>query len=155
MKRVTLVLALAALSVPAAAGAAQTSSPSASASRASASQIKIYGTVKAITGTTVTVSNATSSRTFVRGAVSLAGIHVGARVEAEGFLRNGALRLSAIHRDNHVARSVSATAPTTNQPGDDNGGAQSVSPTAPVNNSQPGDDHGRGHGGADDGPNHQ
>jgi hypothetical protein len=135
MKRVTLVLALAALSVPAAAGAAQTSSPSASASKASASQIKIYGTVKAITGTTVTVSNATSSRTFVRGAVSLAGIRVGVRVEAEGFLRNGALRLSAIHRDDHVAQSVSAT--------------------ASVTNSQPGDDHGRGHGGADDGPNHQ
>jgi hypothetical protein len=135
MKRVTLVLALAALSVPAAAGAAQTSSSSASHSKASASQIKIFGTVNAITRTTVTVSNAASSRTFVRGAVSLAGIHVGARVEAEGFLRNGALRLSAIHRDDHVAQNVSAT--------------------APVNNSQPGDDHGRGHGGADDGPNHQ
>jgi hypothetical protein len=146
MKRVTLVLALAALSVPAAAGAAQTSSASSSASKASASQIKIYGTVKAITGTTVTVANATSSRTFVRGAVSLAGIHVGIRVEAEGFLRNGALRLSAIHRDDHVAQSVSATASTTNQ---------SVSATAPITNSQPGDDHGRGHGGADDGPNHQ
>ena len=61
MKRVSLALALAALSVPAAAAAAQTSQP-ATSGKASVGKVKIYGTVKAIGTTTVTVANATKTR---------------------------------------------------------------------------------------------
>jgi hypothetical protein len=166
MKRVTLVLALAALSVPAAAGAAQTSSQPAAPSKAIASHVKIYGTVNAITRSTVKVANATRSRTFARGAVSLTGVQIGARVEAEGFVRRGVLRLSAIHVDDRAAQNVSSTPSANAQPGDDRGG-QTVS-TTPSSDDQPGDDHGgqtvsptQGdddlggrHGGQDDAPGH-
>ena len=156
MKRVSLVLALAALSVPAAAGAAQTSQP-ASPGKANVSKVKIYGTVKAINGATVTVANATKTRVFVRRAVSLAGIHTGARVEAEGFIRNGKLRLSGIHLDDRAAANAavtqtgSSTPASDDPPGDDRGG-QTGTTTAPSDD-PPGDDRG-GHG-LDDAPGHQ
>jgi long-subunit fatty acid transport protein len=155
MKRVSLVLAIAALSVPAAAGAAQTSDH-ASPSKASVSKVKIYGTVKAINSATVTVTNATKTRTFVRRAVSLAGIHTGNRVEAEGFMRNGKLRLSGIHLDDRAAatavttQSGTATPVSDDPPGDDRGG-QTVTVTTPSDD-PPGDDRG-GHG-LDDAPGH-
>ena len=167
-KRFTLALAVAALSVPAAAGAAQTSSQPASPSKASASKVKIYGAVNAITPSTVTVANATKSRTFSRGAVSLNGIRVGVRVEAEGFVRKGVLRLSSIHRDDHSAKSATQSVGT--QPGDDRGGLVAgpnqpvsvepgddrgglvVGPAAPVSTA-PADDHGHG-AGLDDAPGH-
>ena len=164
MKRVSLVLALAALSVPAAA-AAQTSQP-ATPGKASIGKVKIYGTVKAIGSSTVTVANATKTRTFVRRAVSLAGIHTGARVEAEGFMRNGKLRLSGIHLDDRAAVNAGTTQPATATPGDDRGGATTVSDdpagddrggqtgaaTTPSDD-PPGDDRG-GHG-LDDAPGHK
>ena len=112
MKTVSLVLALAALSVPAAAGAAQTHSQHSSpvkVAKAHAGKVKIYGTVTALSRTSVTVGSAAKSLTFQRGTVSLAGIRIGAGVEAEGSVRNGALRLSAIHLDDRGLR-TSATA---------------------------------------------
>ena len=149
MKRVSLALALAALSVPAAAAAAQTSQP-ATSGKTSVGKVKIYGTVKAIGTTTVTVANTSKTRIFVRRAVSLAGIHTGSRVEAEGFVRNGKLRLSGIHLDDHAAPAAGTTAPATTQATtttvDDKGGQITVSDDAP------GDDRG-GHG-QDDAPGH-
>jgi hypothetical protein len=148
MKHVSLVLALAALSVPVAvAGAAQTTSEP--ASKASVGKVKIYGTVKAISSSTVTVANATKSRTFLRRAVSLAGIRTGASVEAEGFMRNGKLRLSGIHLDDRAAADTGSTQPAT-APVDDRGGQTGTS--TPSGDDLPGDDHG-GHG-QDDAPGH-
>ncbi len=136
MKRVSLALALAALSVPAAAGAAQTSQPASPG----IGKVKIYGTVKTINSATVTVANATKTRVFVRRSISLAGIHAGTRVEAEGFMRNGKLRLSGIHLDDRAA-AVAGTATV-----DDKGGQTASTDDAP------GDDRG-GHG-QDDAPGH-
>jgi hypothetical protein len=141
MKRVSLVLALAALAVPAAAAAAQTSQPASPG----IGKVKIYGTVKAINGATVTVASATKTRVFVRRTISLAGIHAGARVEAEGFMRNGKLRLSGIHLDDRTA-AAPATAATTTTMVDDKGGLTAS------NDDPPGDDRG-GHG-QDDAPGH-
>jgi hypothetical protein len=169
MKRVSLVLALAVLSVPATAAAAQTHSQPASPSKASASKVKIYGTVNAISRTSITVASAAKSRTFVRGAISLAGIRVGARVEAKGFVRKGALRLSGIHLDDHTDRAAGATKVSDDSPGDDRGGlnagATKVSDDLPgddrgglnagtkISDDAPGDDHHGGHG-QDDAPGH-
>jgi hypothetical protein len=137
MKRVSLVLALAALAVPAAA-AAQTSQPASPG----IGKVKIYGTVKAINGATVTVASATKTRVFVRRTISLAGIHAGARVEAEGFMRNGRLRLSGIHLDDRTAAAAATATATV----DDKGGLTAS------NDDPPGDDRG-GHG-QDDAPGH-
>jgi hypothetical protein len=152
MKRAALVLALATLSVPTAAGAMQTSSHPATPSKASASHVKIHGTVSAITRSTVRITGAAKSRTFTRGAVSLTGIRVGAQVEAEGFVRHGVLRLSAIHGDDRAAEHVSSAKSGDDQPGDDHGG-QTVSAT-PSADDQPADDNGGKHTGQDDGPGH-
>lgn len=166
MQRVTLALALAALSVPAAAGAAQTSSPHASAAKVHASHVKIYGAVTAITASSVTVTNAAKAKTFARGAVALTGIRVGSGVEAEGAVRKGTLRLSSIHLDDRGARVARTIQPGTVQPGDDRGGLTPGSDdpagddrggltagTTVATSTPTADDHGR-HG-ADDGPNHR
>ncbi len=172
MKRFTLVLALAALSVPAAAGATQT--PDAhhkSSLKVHSSHVRISGTVSAITATAVTVVNGAKSKTFARGNVSLAGIAVGAGVEAEGAVRKGTLRLSSIHLEDRIAGTGSPAPAAGTQPGDDRGGltAGAAKPgddpigddrggltagaTTPTDDPI-GDDHGR-HSGLDDGPNHQ
>jgi long-subunit fatty acid transport protein len=150
MKRVTLVLALAALSVPAAAGATQTSSQSSSPS-------KVYGTVSSITNSTVTVKATSKSRTFLRRAVSLNGIRVGSRVEAEGAVRNGVLRLSSIHLDDHAVQSGGSAKSSDDQPGDDRGGDNRGSDDRGGDDrggNHGGDDNGGKHSGEDDGPNH-
>ena len=67
--------------------------------------------------------NATKTRVFVRHAISLAGIHAGTRVEAEGFMRNGRLRLSGIHLDDRAA-AAAGTATV-----DDKGGREPRPPT--------------------------
>jgi long-subunit fatty acid transport protein len=174
MKRVTLALALAALSVPAAAGATQTNSQHASTAKVHASHVKshvkIYGTVTAITPSAVTVANAAKSKTFARGMVSLAGIRVGSGVEAEGAVRKGVLRLSSIHLDDRAARIAAPAQPGVTQPGDDRGGLTPgatkpsddpagddrgglTAGTTKPSDDLPGDDHGS-HSGLDDGPNH-
>jgi hypothetical protein len=169
MKRVSLVLALAALSVPAAASAAHTHSQPASPAKASVAKVKIHGTVNAIGLSSITVASATKSRTFVRGAVSLAGIRVGAHVEAEGVKRKGSLRLSSIHLDDRGGLNAGATKPSDDLPGDDRGGLNAGA-TKPSDD-LPGDDRGglnagatkpsddlpgddRGGHGLDDGPGH-
>ena len=186
MKTVSLVLALAALRVPAAAGAAQTHAQHSSpvkVAKAHAGKVKIYGTVTALSRTSVTVASASKSLTFQRGTASLAGIRVGAGVEAEGSARNGALRLSAIHLDDRGLRTSAAatagddrggrittvTAPSDDPAGDDRGG-QTTTTTTPSDDPA-GDDRGgqtttpttpsddpagddRGGHGQDDGPGH-
>jgi hypothetical protein len=170
MKRVSLVLALAALSVPAAAGAAQTQSQPASPGKASASKVKIHGTVSAISSSSIIVVSATKSRTFMRGAVSLTGIRVGRHVEAEGVTRKGALRLTGIHLEDRGGLTAGAVKPSDDAPGDDRGGltAGAVKPSddlpgddrggltagaAKPSDDLPGDDH-RGGNGLDDAPGH-
>jgi hypothetical protein len=172
MKRFTLVLALAALSVPAAAGATQTpGSQHSSSARVHAGHIKITGTVRAVSSMSVTVANAATSKTFARGSVSLAGIRVGTGVEAEGIVRQGALRLASIHREDRVARTTTSATAGGAQPGDDRGGraAGAAKPSddlagddrggltggaAAPGDDPIGDDHGR-RSGLDDGPSHQ
>ena len=151
MKRVSLVLALAALSGPAAAGAAQTHSQPASPGQTSASKVKIHGTVNAISRSSITVVSTRKSHTFVRGAVSLAGIRVGAHVEAEGAKRKGALRLSGIHLDDRGGLTAGAAKPSDDLPGDDRGGL--TAGAAKPSDDLPGDDHRGGHG-LDDAPGH-
>jgi hypothetical protein len=167
MKRATLVLAVAALSVTGAAGAAQASTHHASNARHG--HTRIQGTVESISRSSITVVNAGRSRTFARGTLSLNGVVVGAHVEAEGSVRDGVLRLASIHREDRVAGSAGATQPATTEPGDDR--VAPIAGSTPVS-SEPGDDRSGltvpaqpaarepgedvpGHGGLDDGPNHR
>jgi hypothetical protein len=163
MKRATLALAVAALTViggTGAAGAAQASSHHASNARHGHS--RIHGTVESISRSTITIANAGSSRTFMRGTLSLNGVVLGAHVEAEGSMRDGLLRLGSIHREDRIAVSAGATQPATTEPGDDR--SAPIAGTTPVASGvlsapalpavrEPGEDL-PGHGGLDDGPNH-
>jgi hypothetical protein len=148
MKRATLALAVAALTVTGAAGAAQASTHHASNARHGHS--RIHGTVESISRSTITIANAGSSRTFTRGTLSLNGVVLGAHVEAEGSMRDGLLRLGSIHREDRIAVSAGATQPATTEPGDDR--SAPIAGTPPVAR-EPGEDL-PGHGGLDDGPNH-
>jgi hypothetical protein len=168
MKRFTLALALAALAVPAAAGATQSpDAHRASPARVNASHVTIHGAVTAITSGAITVANGAKSKTFARGAVSLAGIAVGSGVEAEGSMRKGVLRLSSIHLEDRAAGTTTPAAGV--QAGDDRGGL--TGGAAKASDDPAGDDCGgltggaakasddpagddRGHSGLDDGPGH-